>query len=236
MASPELIAVAIGAELGVDARRQEGPRVVGYLHEVGKIAIPTEILAKPGKLSPILAGSAEDHSQACRQCAEVLVYRPEQRVRSEQNGGEQRHIYGAATRVTELLPLDQGECLIGSGDDGLPQILEIAECARAGFRRRSARDFEDDKRMAQYLVHRKQRLKHGTGTAEMRNPDRGIRKDQTHRGRTSAGRRREMSFIPRALPPKAASRLPACTRTNTFIASRNRSPLSISGSATSSAL
>jgi PAS domain S-box-containing protein len=31
------IAVAIGAELGFDARRQEGLRVAGYLHDVGKI-------------------------------------------------------------------------------------------------------------------------------------------------------------------------------------------------------
>jgi hypothetical protein len=44
-----------------------------------------------------------------------------------------------------------------------------------------------------------------------------------------------MSFIAGALPPKAARRLPACTRTNTFIASRNRSPLSIPGSARSNA-
>lgn len=45
------IAVAIGAELGFDADRQEGLRAAGYLHDVGKIAIPTEILSKPGKLS-----------------------------------------------------------------------------------------------------------------------------------------------------------------------------------------
>ena len=34
------IAVAIGAELGFDARRQEGLRVAGYLHDIGKITIP----------------------------------------------------------------------------------------------------------------------------------------------------------------------------------------------------
>jgi len=45
------IAVAIGAELGFDAQQQEGLRVAGYLHDVGKIIIPAEILSKPGRLS-----------------------------------------------------------------------------------------------------------------------------------------------------------------------------------------
>jgi PAS domain S-box-containing protein len=58
------IAVAIGAELGFDARRQEGLRVAGYLHDVGKITIPTEILSKPGKLSPIEFELIKGHPQA----------------------------------------------------------------------------------------------------------------------------------------------------------------------------
>lgn len=45
------IAVAIGAELGFDERRQEGLQVAGCLHDVGKISIPAEILSKPAKLS-----------------------------------------------------------------------------------------------------------------------------------------------------------------------------------------
>jgi len=47
------IAVAIGAELGLDERRQEGLRVAGCLHDVGKITIPSEIVSKPGKLIAI---------------------------------------------------------------------------------------------------------------------------------------------------------------------------------------
>jgi PAS domain S-box-containing protein len=58
------IAVAIGAELGFDAHRQEGLRVAGYLHDVGKMAIPAEILAKPGKLSAVEFALVKGHAQA----------------------------------------------------------------------------------------------------------------------------------------------------------------------------
>lgn len=58
------IAVAIGAELGLDARRQEGLRVAGYLHDVGKIIIPSEILSRPGKLSVIEFELIKGHAQA----------------------------------------------------------------------------------------------------------------------------------------------------------------------------
>ena len=45
------IAEAIGRELGLDADRLEGLRIGGYLHDVGKIRVPTEILSKPGRLN-----------------------------------------------------------------------------------------------------------------------------------------------------------------------------------------
>jgi len=58
------IAVAIGAELGFGAHRQEGLRVAGYLHDVGKIRIPSEILSKPGKLSPAEFQLVQGHAEA----------------------------------------------------------------------------------------------------------------------------------------------------------------------------
>lgn len=58
------IAAAIGAELGLDERRIEGLRVAGYLHDVGKITIPAEILSKPGKLSAIEHHLIQVHPQA----------------------------------------------------------------------------------------------------------------------------------------------------------------------------
>ncbi len=58
------IAVAIGAGLGFDAHRQEGLRIAGYLHDIGKIKIPSEILSKPGKLSRAELQLVEGHAQA----------------------------------------------------------------------------------------------------------------------------------------------------------------------------
>lgn len=58
------IAVAIGTELGMDATLIEGLRVAGYLHDIGKITTPAEILAKPGKLSPVERQLVRSHAQA----------------------------------------------------------------------------------------------------------------------------------------------------------------------------
>jgi len=58
------IAIAIGKEFDFDAQRLEGLRVAGYLHDVGKITIPSEILAKPGKLSAIEYQLIKGHAQA----------------------------------------------------------------------------------------------------------------------------------------------------------------------------
>ncbi len=58
------IAVAISNELGFDKGRQEGLRVAGHLHDIGKINIPAEILSKPGKLSSIEYQLVQGHSQS----------------------------------------------------------------------------------------------------------------------------------------------------------------------------
>jgi HD-GYP domain-containing protein (c-di-GMP phosphodiesterase class II) len=58
------IAAAIGAELGLEASRQEGLRVAGYVHDIGKIALPAEILSKPGRLSAAEFQLIKEHPQA----------------------------------------------------------------------------------------------------------------------------------------------------------------------------
>lgn len=58
------LAVAIAGKLGWDEERIEGLRVCGVLHDIGKIAVPTEILTKPGKLSPVEYELIQGHVQA----------------------------------------------------------------------------------------------------------------------------------------------------------------------------
>jgi PAS domain S-box-containing protein/putative nucleotidyltransferase with HDIG domain len=57
------IASAIGAEIGFDSRRQEGLVVAGYLHDIGKIGVPSEILSKPGSLSVTQRELIQEHAQ-----------------------------------------------------------------------------------------------------------------------------------------------------------------------------
>ena len=58
------LASSIAAELGLDAHRIEGVRVGALLHDIGKIAVPTEILTRPGRLSDIEYGMIKGHPQA----------------------------------------------------------------------------------------------------------------------------------------------------------------------------
>lgn len=58
------IAVGIATELGYDAKRLEGLQIAGYLHDIGKIMIPSEILSKPGKLTAAEYTLIKGHAQA----------------------------------------------------------------------------------------------------------------------------------------------------------------------------
>lgn len=58
------IAIAIGNNIGFDKHRLEGLRVTGSLHDIGKINIPADILAKPGKLSAIEYQLVKEHAQS----------------------------------------------------------------------------------------------------------------------------------------------------------------------------
>jgi PAS domain S-box-containing protein len=62
-------AAAIGAEMGLNAERVEGIRMAGYMHDVGKIGLPSELLAKPTRLTPAEFELIKGHS---RQGYEIL--------------------------------------------------------------------------------------------------------------------------------------------------------------------
>jgi PAS domain S-box-containing protein len=68
------LAAAIGTELGFDDQRAEGLRVAGYLHDIGKITIPAEILSKPGKLSAVEFQLIQLHAQASHDVLKDVLF------------------------------------------------------------------------------------------------------------------------------------------------------------------
>ena len=58
-----LIACQIGHKLGYSEEHCQLLKWVGIVHDVGKIAIPAEILSKPGRLSPIEYKLIQTHAQ-----------------------------------------------------------------------------------------------------------------------------------------------------------------------------
>lgn len=58
------IAVLIAAEMGLDANMRQGLKVAGSLHDIGKIAVPAEILSKAGRLSAAEFDLIKNHAQA----------------------------------------------------------------------------------------------------------------------------------------------------------------------------
>jgi PAS domain S-box-containing protein len=55
---------AIAKEMGLESDQTEGIRMAGVIHDLGKIAIPAEILSKPSKLSEIEYRLIQRHSRA----------------------------------------------------------------------------------------------------------------------------------------------------------------------------
>jgi putative two-component system response regulator len=58
------LAQSISVEMGLPKERVEGIRMAGLIHDLGKIAVPAEILTKPGKLSNIEFNLIKIHPQA----------------------------------------------------------------------------------------------------------------------------------------------------------------------------
>jgi PAS domain S-box-containing protein/putative nucleotidyltransferase with HDIG domain len=57
------LAVAIAREMDFSLNRLEGIKVAALLHDIGKIAIPTEILSKPGMISNLESELIKSHCQ-----------------------------------------------------------------------------------------------------------------------------------------------------------------------------
>jgi putative nucleotidyltransferase with HDIG domain len=57
------LAAAIARQMGFSEWQTMGVRVAGLLHDVGKVAVPTPILNKPGKLDPYELNLVRKHSR-----------------------------------------------------------------------------------------------------------------------------------------------------------------------------
>ena len=62
--TPTLLAMSAGAEMGLSAHDIKGLRLAGFVHDVGKIAVPAELLAKPTRLTEAEMALIRVHAQA----------------------------------------------------------------------------------------------------------------------------------------------------------------------------
>jgi PAS domain S-box-containing protein len=58
------LAAAIGEELGLPAATVTGLRMTGYVHDIGKISVPAEILSKPGRLTELEYEIIKNHARS----------------------------------------------------------------------------------------------------------------------------------------------------------------------------
>jgi PAS domain S-box-containing protein len=67
-----VLAVALGREAGLDGERQHGLRIAALLHDVGNIAVPSSILAKPAPLTETEHALMRTHvEEGCQLLAEI---------------------------------------------------------------------------------------------------------------------------------------------------------------------
>jgi putative nucleotidyltransferase with HDIG domain len=57
------LAAAIGGELGMAGEELDALRLAGTIHDIGKVAVPAEILSKPGRVSAVEFELIKQHSQ-----------------------------------------------------------------------------------------------------------------------------------------------------------------------------
>jgi len=58
------LATAIAVDMGIDGDALDALRLGGLIHDVGKVAVPAEILSKPGRLSEVELNLIKQHPQA----------------------------------------------------------------------------------------------------------------------------------------------------------------------------
>jgi HD-GYP domain-containing protein (c-di-GMP phosphodiesterase class II) len=67
------IACSIGREMGLSEDRLDNLRIAGTLHDLGKFAIPSDLLSKPGKLTPQEFALIKTHPQVAYNILEPIT-------------------------------------------------------------------------------------------------------------------------------------------------------------------
>ncbi|WP_407571485.1 HD-GYP domain-containing protein [Deinococcus altitudinis] len=70
------LALRVGREVGLEAGNLQALRWGGYLHDIGKLAVPDQILLKPGKLDAQEWAAMQEHVSEGERFAEVLGFLP----------------------------------------------------------------------------------------------------------------------------------------------------------------
>jgi PAS domain S-box-containing protein len=68
------LATAIGSDLGLDPAVLNGLRLGSLIHDIGKISVPAEILAKPGRLSTVEFNLIKQHPRAGYEILSVIDF------------------------------------------------------------------------------------------------------------------------------------------------------------------
>jgi putative nucleotidyltransferase with HDIG domain len=68
------LASAVAREMGMAEEQVEGIRVSGFLHDVGKIVVPAEILSKPGRINEAELSLIRTHSSVGYEILKLLEF------------------------------------------------------------------------------------------------------------------------------------------------------------------
>jgi len=68
------LAAAIGGELDLDELEIDGIRAAGLMHDIGKMAVPAEILSKPSELTPMEMELIRSHPEAAYRILRVVTF------------------------------------------------------------------------------------------------------------------------------------------------------------------
>ena len=68
------LAVAIAEDLSLPPEKINGIRMAGMIHDIGKVKVPTEILSKPGKLSPTEFTLIQSHAEIAYDILKIIDF------------------------------------------------------------------------------------------------------------------------------------------------------------------